>query len=502
MLNRLRIASDEGIALVLVVIVLAIVSIAAASAIFYTSGSQQNAYYTKSGTTAYTLAQGGLSNALAQLTTHYYDNNGQPVDNVTTLPSQVAWAPSGSQQSSSSTAGCTSTSTCMSWSALLECPSGTTCSAGAPSITLSGTEKAAWHISGIGKVPNPTGTGYRTRTITVDVPVNQIPGPVQTPDIFKGIYSGYGPSSTCDMTMGQGVTFVSPVWVKGNLCIQQTAAVNSPGTLSVGGWLQTSQSGKVGSSSAPISSLGVVGACNGSQASTPVCAGTLTKPNGKNYFTDGSSIYTTTVATTPYFPAPPSVDWNARQTEATGWSCTGGKSLASATFDLAGANYTCTTPAGSLTWDGTTLAIKGNVYVSGNLITQSNADFLYTGIGSIYAGGTVTFGNNSAICVGSVSNHACPSGPNWDVADNFMLILGKGLVSGANFNFEGGLYSDANINFSSGQTGINGPLVTPLQIFPGQQASSGFPNIQSLFSGAPDAPLPYWTLGTPINGTY
>src|SRR5579859_6720761 len=113
LVSRASVACEDGVALVLV-----IVSIAAASAIFYTSGSQQNAYYTKAGTTAYTLAQAGLSNALAQLTTHYYDNSGQPTDNSTTLPNMVSWAPSGSQQSPSSTAACTSTSTCMTWSAL------------------------------------------------------------------------------------------------------------------------------------------------------------------------------------------------------------------------------------------------------------------------------------------------------------------------------------------------------------------------------------------------
>src|SRR5581483_1201638 len=107
------------------------------------------------------------------------------------------------------------------------------------------------------------------------------------------------------------------------------------------------------------------------------------------------------------------------------------------------------------------------------------------------------------VCVGSTSHHDCPSGANWpDIADNFLLILGKNGFSGKNLSVEGGLYSDSTISFGSGQTNIYGPIVTPSTIDPGQQAASGFPNISKLFSGAPDTPAPYWTLGTPTNGTY
>ncbi len=83
-----------------------------------------------------------------------------------------------------------------------------------------------------------------------------------------------------------------------------------------------------------------------------------------------------------------------------------------------------------------------------------------------------------------------------------MLILAKGQVSGKNVNAQSGFYSDSNIDFGSGQTEIDGPLVTPFQIFPGQQAASGFPDIKYVYSGAPNAPLPNYTLGAPTNGTY
>src|SRR5690349_8512815 len=90
--------AESGVALVMAVLVLAIVSVAASAAVIYTLSSQQDAGSKKSGVTAYSLAQAALSNATAQLTSHYYDASGQPKDNTTTLTSMAtSWVPSGSQ---------------------------------------------------------------------------------------------------------------------------------------------------------------------------------------------------------------------------------------------------------------------------------------------------------------------------------------------------------------------------------------------------------------------
>jgi hypothetical protein len=231
---------------------------------------------------------------------------------------------------------------------------------------------------------------------------------------------------------------------------------------------------------------------------------TLTKPVGQSYYTDpNGDIYAAAWSNSPTFPTPPTVDWAARQTERGTWSCTGGHSLTAATFNLIGTPYTCTTEAGSLTYDGTKLTVNGNVYVDGSLTTPSNTDILYSGLGAIYVGGTISFGNNSSICVGSTDHHDCPSGADWtDIANNFLLFLSKQGTSGSNLSLEGGLYSDTNIDFGSGHTNLYGPLVTPLTLNPGQQSASGFPNILDLFTGAPGTPQPYWVLGPPTNGTY
>ena len=375
MRNRIQLLRDEqGIALVLAVLVLAVISVSAASVIVYTNSGQKSAFSNKARQSAYTLAQGAISNALAQLTTHYYDGSGQPTDNSSSGSS--GWAPSGSQQAPSSSAACTSSSSCMTWSSTFD-------STG----PFTGTEQAVYHITGVGTTPNPSGTGQLSRTITVEVPVNREPAVVSAPSIWKAVYSGYGPTSNCDMTWGQGVSFSSPVYVKGNLCINQHAGISNPGTLVVGGWVDTGQKGSIGSAASPLSSLTIVGACDGTHAQTPACA--LTYDAAGHYYSDGNSIYTSAqVANSASFPPAPTVDWASIIAQNTGWSCTGGKSLTAATFSLTGSAYTCTTPSGSLSWDGSQhLAISGNVYASGDL--SVGGDIQYSGIGNLFVGGAV-----------------------------------------------------------------------------------------------------------------
>ena len=520
-------AREDGIALVLAVLILAIVSIAAASAIMYTTVGQQDAASKKSGVTAYSLAQAALSNASAQLVSHYYDSNGQPFDNATTLTAQAGYAPSvaGTQISpTDASSACVTTpgsrTTCMTWSARLDCPAGITC-AGGQTITVSGTERARWHLTGIGTVPNPSGPGMITRTITVEVPVEAPPAKGPVPDVFKGVYTGKtSNSTTCDLSTGQGVIWQAPVYVRGNLCIGQNSGVEAGsqnlGKLVVGGWADLTQGSgaHVGTSTTPLASMDIAGSCDGSRTmSTSNC--TLTKPAGQTYYKDSANtIYVTAHSTTPVFPPLTPIDWdntdptNPSPAQQRGsWSCTGGHQLSASTFNLFGSSYTCTTETGSLSWNGSTLTVNGNVYIDHDLVTSSNAQYTYTGLGAIYVGGSASFGNNTSICVGSANNHDCPNGANWsDIANNFLLILARNGITGgqsnSNFSLEGGLYSDGSINFGSGHTNIYGPIVTPQTIVPGQQSGSGFPNILDMFTGAPGTPQPYWQLGLPRDGTY
>lgn len=526
-LKRLDPAGEHGVALVIAVLILAVISIATASVIFYTDGSQRDAFSKKSGQSAYSLAQAALANATASLLPHYYDNSGQPFDNSHQLSEMVSWAPSGSEPTGCSTAS--PSPTCTTWSTELRCPAGIACSPGAPTISpVSPVEKARWHITATGAVFNPSGTQPITRTITVDVPVLQPPAKAAAPDIFKSVYSGKV-STGCDLSTGQNVIWAAPVYVKGNLCIGQGSGVEAGpqnlGRLVVGGWVETSGNGAhIGTSSAPLSSLDVGGVCTTSSTVPPPsgqpCADTLIQKNGywtDNTTTSAATIFASAASADPTFPALPAIDWSSLGNPGT-WSCNGGRSLIApppSTFVLNGSPYSCTISTdgiqtGSLSWDGTTLTVNGNVWISGNLVTQSpSPQFVYQGLGTIYVGGTVSFANNTTICVGQTdpTGHDCPNKASWpNIDQNFLVIASKGDMSGgqsnSNFNYEGGLYSDQSINFGSGQTNIYGPIVTPDQIFPGQQAASGFPDIVNLFTGLPGTAQPFWVLGPTTNGTY
>jgi hypothetical protein len=131
-----------------------------------------------------------------------------------------------------------------------------------------------------------------------------------------------------------------------------------------------------------------------------------------NYYADASqNIYASALSNTPTFPSPPpSVDWTGVAADSgfalsdpTGasdtWACTNGKSLRAATFDLTRELLTRARLRATGSSPGTAqrLTINGGIYISGNLITQNNANVVYSGLGAIYVGGTITFGNNTAI---------------------------------------------------------------------------------------------------------
>jgi type II secretory pathway pseudopilin PulG len=547
LLRRLWSEGEQGIALVLAIVIIAIISIAAASAIFYTDGSQRDAFSSKSNQTAYSLAQAALSDATAQLTSEFYDASGQPKDNTTSLTTMAqTWAPSGSDPASCSPNAQTS---CLTWSGVLYCRDPVTSCPADPGLSpfpFSGVERAAWYLTATGSVPNPSGTRPIQRVIHAYLPVKQPPAIAPPPDILKAIYNG-NTNPGCDLTMDQGTTWAAPVYVVGNLCINNSSGVEAGtqnlGTLTVGGWLALNQQGNgshVGTSTTPLSftspptrpnAMYIAGSCDGTQTMSP-CS--LSKPNGKSYYTDSSgSIFVSSYDTTPadvvaQFPPAPSVDWTQRQEDGNDFTCTG-QSLDTTLdppnywFDLGGSPYSCTSNDPDnpykLTWDGTTLTVNGNVYIKGPVVTSNGESIIYKGLGNIFVGGSVTFGNNTAICVGSApSNHDCPNGAgytlpkSWDsggtfsFASNFLMILAQSQIHtnsvNGQFAFEGGLYSDQNINFGSGHTNIYGPMVTPQEIYPGQQAASGFPDILDLFTGGPGSPTPYWTLGEPTQGSY
>jgi Tfp pilus assembly protein PilX len=515
-MNRLRLGDEDGIALVIAVLVMAVLTISVVSLVQYTSASSRDATSKRSGQNAYAYAEAGLNLALSQIASHYYDASGNPSNN--TVAGSSAWTTSGSQQAPSSAVTCSSTTTCVTWS--------TTWTA---SSTGLGITKGTWWITATGRVPNPTGAGTSiSRVATAKLNVTAPPEQVQTPAYWNMIYSGQGPTSDCDMTLGQGVNFKNPVYIQGNLCLGQQGAVEAPATLVVGGWFdkgggQGHLGLKPGTGSGPLDQLTIAGSCDGSRSLTTACGLSSKKVSGEWVETNDKPGKPGTIwvkqgqfANALTRMSDPAVDFPARYKESYGGSCTSnptqtpqpaldGSTKAdlyaadsdAGTFNLAPwYSYTCTTPSGSLAWNASTgrLTISGTVYIDGNVVTNSNATVLYSGTAALYATGTTTFGNNTVICSTGFSGSGCDTSATWDPNANLLLIVSGSDVNGQNLRgFQGGLYSKTKIDVGGGQTNVQGPMVTPGQIVPGQQAGSQF-SISLIISGAPGAPPPHYVL--------
>lgn len=497
-MRRITLRDEAGIALILAVLIMAVLLVTVTSMIAFTSSSSRDASTKKVGQQAYALAEAGANNALAQLASHYYDSSGNPTNTTTAYDS--TWAISGSQQSATSTAACTTVSTCVTW--------------GVTSWTVNGSStgvtKGTVRIWGKGTAPNPGGPSLAdiSRTVSLNIDVTQPPAAVTAPDVFRMIYSGKV-STGCDFTMNQGVAVTGPLYVAGNLCAGNKGAVDSPGTLIVGGWVDLSgPNARIGTQASPLSSLTIVGSCV-TQTSTPACP--INSPGGK-VWANPSGVHTST-AITPI--ASPVVDWTTIKDQSGTGTCSPSSVVLSGTFALtpqsANSDYTCTTQSGSIAWSRSNekLTISGNVYINGdlNIDTQNNI-VTYSGLGSIYVAGAaqdgdVTFANNSFICAAKTGSDCDFNNlANWDTSANFLLILSKNPTTGKNLHYQGGLYSASQIDLGSGQSFTQGPLVTPLLLSLGQQAGSGFPDIPVIVSGAPGTTNPPYVLGKPYGGSY
>lgn len=502
----LDLRDESGIALVMALAVMLVLTVLVTSTLAFTSSNSRDASLKQSGQSAYALAEAGLSQAISQLESHYYTDSTLATTNGnnTTVYNSSWFTGAGipsSQQSPSSTAACTSTSTCMSWGPVSWTPSG-----GA------GITKGTLVLRGQGRVPNPTGGTALARTVTEKIDVRQTVQLKPTPNYWSEIYTG-ATGNTCDLNLTQQVAVTAPLYVAGNLCLQSGASIEGSGvTLKVFGnvTLANGNNSDIGASKTlgPVQSAAIGGGCvKGSGTPTPPC-----KIN-----TSSTNIWDMSGTSTAPTPTPetlPSINWSqiAAQQAASVATCTNGQSLYAATFYLtpasgaAASGYTCTVTdptgtatLGSITYDPSKLAltVSGDVYLSGTLdiSTPSALNYVnYTGVASLFVAGSVTATNNAILCAHGIKTqggYACDfanatisSSPDyWDTTKAVLIIQAHGAIAATNLAFQGGLYSDTSINLGGGGSSVQGPLVTPNLIYPGQQLGTSFPSFPFVTTG-------------------
>jgi Tfp pilus assembly protein PilX len=498
-----RLQDESGVALVMALAVMLVLTILVTSTLAFTSSNSRDASLKQSGQSAYSLAEAGLNQIEAQLYSHYYDSSGATTNNTTVYSASWLTGPGipTSQQSPTSTAACTSTSSCMSWNVVSWTPSS------------SANVKGVLVLRGTGRVPNPTGGTQLTRSVTNTIYVEQLPQYVPPPSYWTELYSG-ATGQPCDLQLGQTVNANAPIYVAGNLCLTSAASIEgSAVTLKVQGNVRLQNGGADIGKTTRVTSVQVGGGCvksNNGAYTTPCPINTAT-----TQIWDSSGR---TTAPAPAVETLPAIDWAgiAAEQAASTVSCTNGVSLSSATFYLtpssgAGSTgYTCTITdgisggtVGSIIYNSAahTLAFYGYVYLSGNLDLSNATPVTYTGISSLFVNGTVTAANGTVLCVHVASgtcdtaNATNTSSPDyWDTTQSVLIIESHGVMSSTNLTFQGGLYSDTQINLGGGQGSTQGPLVSPSLIIPGQSLNLSFPNFPFIMSFSDPNSHPKYTL--------
>jgi hypothetical protein len=508
-----RAAEEDGMALALALAVTAVLTILTISMITFVSSNQRGSARSLAGQKALELAQAGLNNAEAILASNYpsYSFPAGPADAV----------PASSQTFASGTAA---------WSGTL-------------SKDASG--NWSWTLSATGTVNSPSAAGsVISRNLTLQVPVWIPKNQVQAPQIWNWVYSG-ATGSPCDMTLQQSVQVTAPLYVAGNLCLQNTAKILQPTSvpgmiqnrLVVGGLLNQQQNqNTVGTNANQLTEAHVLGGCTyagephqtmhnpcitGNRTNVYATTFDTTTNNAPSLVTpDWTDAYvfsspgpwqgcTTTTGTPPTFDTASDISSQTTSNPAAYMN-----NNVPTVFNLVGASYTCRTPTGEISWDNTAkvLTINGSIFIDGSVSISSGNNTIarYSGTGVIYARGTILL-KNTILC-SVVSGNNCDTA-NWNPANGMLIMFANGNGSNAgpesqvstgdgiqlvSADFQGGLYATNNIDIDT-TSNVQGPMISPRVITPGQGGNLAFPPIVTLPDGTLTPRPPPVQLRSPVN---
>lgn len=422
----LRPRREAGQALVLVVVMMLIISIGVVAVIAMTGTADGDTKRENARTDALSVAEAGVANGLSILS-----NSVRPLDPAT--------LPSSSSPQVEAVGGGT-----VSWYG---------------SVTGD-----RWTITATSSVPNPTGGGPVSRTVSVGARV----GSTFTDPAWKYAYST---GSSCTALDG-AVQVTAPLYTRGDLCVSGNATVaGSP--VEVTGTIETADSASVGSGGSPVAELHVAGGCRAGSS------GPFNTP-----CTPADGVYATAQDAAPAAIAKPPIDlgfWYANAQPGPAHSCTSGsfpggfdadgtlnRSLGNVDL-FGGTNYDCSvvvggSQVGRVAWtdgDPGTFVIDGAVFIDGNISVNSDKKVVYSGRGTIYAAGSVALAGSLQLC-GAWSAGCDVSG--WQPATNMLVLVAgsdtasPGFSVSENARFQGGIYA-ANDYAESGSAVVQGPKI-------------------------------------------
>lgn len=418
---------QRGVALVVAVLALAMLSAVGTTVVYFASSGLRSANVSKSQVDAQSLAEAGLGMARSTLfnATNYLDPNAVPQQTVSLNGGTVVY-----------------------------------------SGTLAGT---IWTLTGSGTVRNPTGPDASpiTRTATTQVAIETVR--VGTANNAAWNYLFAANPSSCTR-VSSNITITVPVYVNGDLCLNSNSRITGP-YVGVTGQVTLASNSSIGTSSVPIEQVDVVSRCRYGNGSwhTPCSA--------------ADRVYAQTITTQPFVYTKPPVDlayWYANSKPGPLNGCTQGSfpggfdnnttmNKSRSTVNLMPSSaYDCrVTDAGGnvlgrIAWapgNPGTLTIAGTVFFDGHISIPSNTHGRYQGRGTIYTSGRVIFASNADLCV---TSGCVPSG--WDTSVNLLaLVAGEssssnGISFASNSGFQGALYAINDYSESSNSR-IGGPVI-------------------------------------------
>lgn len=481
---RVRLSGEDGIALMLALATMTVLTIIAATSLTLATRSSAHAGMDRAGVLAQALAEAGLNNAMSVLA-----NPANNAMNSTLLPSRTTQYQAGSA----------------TWSGTLD------------------TIAAMWTLTSTGVARGTPGTaGTRSRKLTAKVPVYpSLSQPLNNP-AWNYVFSR-GTGAACDTTLANSVDVKSPFYVEGNLCFQNTATISAGPVVVHGSVTMSQNANRIGSSTTPVNEVRVKNGCKYTNNALHVpCVNGAGNAGGDN-------VWATSLRSDPdpiNAPMPLWDDWYQNANPGPYYPCntTSGTppmfdNDQGATPNIAkrnnsvptifnvtpGVSYTCKTAMGELSWNASTkvLTANGTIFIDGSATVNNGAINAYTGYATIYLSGTLLIKNSSLCALVKADGTGCTT-TNWDPNKRMIVFVVNGsggqvnadtsiaLVSGG---FQGALYATWAIDI--GTTSLSeGPLDgKPVKL--GQSSGSAFPGFTLVPVGMPGNPAVYAQPGTP-----
>ena len=464
MIERLShsLRDERGIALVMALGILLALSITTVALVQYTGSHERDVRFLNARQKSVSIAEAGLNEAFSVL------SNASDPRNPASLPPGSANYEGGSA----------------TWSGVIN---GDT-----------------WTVTATSTVKNPSGAADLHNNLTSQIRIG-VDGAGYAP-AWQYVYVDDASSCT---EVENSASISAPLFVQGGVCLENSTTLTSA-SITIKGKATLKNSSSIGTSSTPISALHIGGGCSNSDSGHSIA-----NCNAAH------RVWANTVDSTYANIAKPTVDlpyWYLYSKPGPKNNCTSGSFPGgfdnNTTLDhsrsmvtlLSSTGYSCTVTSGASTlgkliWtpgNPGTLQISGVIFFDGDVDIAGKG--IYTGRGTIYSSGKITFDNDDYLC--GAAN--CDVNA-WDGDQNMIVFVAGSSSTPTGFStknsskFQGGVYAVNDIE-QENSTLIEGPMIARRIEFENSAVAQKWPPIDFIADGAP-APIGATKL-IPVSGTY